>query len=793
MSHTADIARPLETHEAFRSGGGRMRTFWFGSVAALALAAAAGQAQANGLEADAIATAAAGEAAVDEIIVLGQGQTRHVQAVDGAEILKEVPAASPLKLVEKLPNVNLQAADAFGAYEWAARISIRSFGQRQLGFTLDGVPLGDMSYGNINGLHISRAISGDNIGRVVLAQGTGAMEAASSSNLGGALKFYSREPSENRGGLFTTTVGSNQTFRGFLRLESGALASGARAYLSYDYMGSDKFRDYGGDHTHDKVNFKVVQPIGEGKVTAWLNWSERREDDYQDFTLEMYNRLGGGWDNITTNWPLAVQLAEIGHNRGDTGVAPKFPEYGKVFPAPIVSVDDTYANSSGLRNDWLGAVTVDLPLGEVLDVSLTGYGHNNLGQGQWWSPYVASPNYGLPGATTDNAPLSIRTTDYDMKRRGVLGSATLAVGGHAINGGFWYEDNDFIQARQFYGLNRSNPGRSTHTFAKNPFLTQWKYDYDTTTWKFHIQDTWTISDRLTINAGFKALSVETRNTTLVGPDLTGTVKAEDNFLPEAGIRLAINENHEVFADYAKNMRAFALDPFSGTTEGFNAIKDTLRPETAQVYEAGWRFRRPGLQGLVAAYYVNFKDRLFSLRVGSAIVGNPSQLANVGGVTAKGIETAIDWRFADGWSLFGSYAYNDSKYDDDLVDGNGVLVGQLKGKTTTDTPKHILKTDLAYDRDGLFGTLSVAYMSRRFFSYENDQSVPSRVVADLTLGYRFSGTPLLDGLEAQVNVSNLFNEEYFSTISSNGASIRGDTQTLLNAPPRQVFVTIRKSF
>ena len=51
------------------------------------------------------------------------------------------------------------SSDPFGAYEWATRISVRGFGQEQLGFTLDGVPLGNMAYGNDNGLHISRAIS----------------------------------------------------------------------------------------------------------------------------------------------------------------------------------------------------------------------------------------------------------------------------------------------------------------------------------------------------------------------------------------------------------------------------------------------------------------------------------------------------------------------------------------------------------------------------------------------------------------------------------------------------------
>jgi hypothetical protein len=62
-------------------------------------------------------------------------------------------------VLNKLPGVNFQSADSFGTYEWSARITLRGFNQNQLGFTLDDIPLGDMSYANYNGLHISRAIS----------------------------------------------------------------------------------------------------------------------------------------------------------------------------------------------------------------------------------------------------------------------------------------------------------------------------------------------------------------------------------------------------------------------------------------------------------------------------------------------------------------------------------------------------------------------------------------------------------------------------------------------------------
>ena len=112
------------------------------------------------------------------LIVLGFGETRQVQTVTAQDLSLLTPGTSPLKAISKLPGVNFQSADPFGAYEWSTRISIRGFNQNQLGFTLDGrSPLGDMSYGNYNGLHISRAIISEDLGAVTVSQGAGALRA----------------------------------------------------------------------------------------------------------------------------------------------------------------------------------------------------------------------------------------------------------------------------------------------------------------------------------------------------------------------------------------------------------------------------------------------------------------------------------------------------------------------------------------------------------------------------------------------------------------------------------------
>src|SRR4051812_1835735 len=176
----------------------------FASLAAgVALAAfCAGLAHAADPAPVADAAPAATEAApVDggEVVVLGFGRGRQEQEVTAADIGRLTPGSSPFKAIEKLPGVQYQAGDPFGAYEWAVRISLRGFNQNQLGFTLDNVPLGDMSYGNVNGLHISRAIISENVGRTVVAQGAGALGTASTSNLGGTIQFYSDDPNREFG------------------------------------------------------------------------------------------------------------------------------------------------------------------------------------------------------------------------------------------------------------------------------------------------------------------------------------------------------------------------------------------------------------------------------------------------------------------------------------------------------------------------------------------------------------------------------------------------------------------
>jgi iron complex outermembrane receptor protein len=738
---------------------------------------------------------------VEEIVVFGVGESRQQASITATALAVEAPGTSPLKAIERLPGVSFQSADAFGAYEWSARIVLRSFNQNQLGFTLDGVPLGDMSYGNHNGLHISRAIISENVGRVDVAQGSGALGTASSSNLGGTVQFISRRPSETFGLDVAGTFGTESTLRGFARLDTGAFGpAGTALSLSVVDSGMDKWKGVG-EQQQTQINFSFVQPVGRGEITGFLNRSERRENDYQDMSLEQIARLGRDFDNISGDYALAVRIADIGNNRGDTGAPVSNAAAGTVYPAPIATVDDAYFNAAGLRDDTLGALTFSYPLTDALSVSLTGYGHNNEGQGLWWTPYVPTPAGARDQsgtAITAPGPISVRTTEYEIERRGAIGSATLDLGAHQIEAGFWLEQNDFNQARRFYGLARAANTRDSLEFQRNPFFTQWEYDFETETRLFYVQDSWDVTAALTVFGGFKSLSVENTARTVTGPNKTGTIKAEDNFLPQLGATYDVNADHQLFVSFSENIRAFESSntggPFSASAAGFAALRDTVQPESSKTIEAGWRFRTERLQGALAVYNVDFEDRLLAVSLGSPILGLGSGIQNVGAVSSRGFEAAAVWTIDDAWSAFGSFSYNDSTYEDDVIDGAGVLVAATGGKTVVNTPETLFRAELSYDDGTLFGTLAAAYTGERFSSYLNDESVDAYTLFELTGGYRFTDTGgWLDGTEIQVNVTNLLDEDHISTVGSGGFQNTAGRQTFLPGAPRQAFVTLRRRF
>ena len=180
---------------------------------------------------------------------VGRGKARAGSAVDRMDLQLAPVGTSALKVIERLPGVNVQSADPFGTYEWSNRITMRGFQTQQIGQTFDGITLGDMSYGNFNGLGIGRAIDPDNLGGATVLQGSGALGTSSTNNLGGVVQYTSAEPFGKRTISLSQMVGEANTRRTAGRFDTGLLTLGANSgfngFVSLSRIDNDKWKGSG--------------------------------------------------------------------------------------------------------------------------------------------------------------------------------------------------------------------------------------------------------------------------------------------------------------------------------------------------------------------------------------------------------------------------------------------------------------------------------------------------------------------------------------------------------------------
>ncbi|WP_170841981.1 TonB-dependent receptor [Sphingomonas gellani] len=729
-----------------------------------------------------VASDASADDTQGDIVVLGRGETRQVQTLTKSDLDAQPPAASPIKALEKLPSVNFQSADPLGVNEYSTSISVRSFGQTQLGYTLDGMPLGNMSYGSFNGLHISRAAISENVAGAELAQGAGALDTPASSNLGGTIKFTTVDPSQTLGGEIDAGYGSQNTYRLFARLDTGDLGDGTRAYISGAHLDQPKWKGNGKTSSW-QTNAKLISPLGpDTTLTVYGAYSDLATDDYMDVSRSIVDRYGWNWDYLRYDWATAVALATAyqANPSGDCG--------GNAYPLGIRCVDDTYYDGTTLRSDVLGYLRLESRLSDKVQVRVQPYFHHNRGEGTWWYPYSGTPG---------GAPLFVRSSGYGLDRWGATAAVTVELGAHSIEAGGWLERADVMSRRLRYGIaaDGSNWGHRQWPRMSDAFGSYYDFRYDVRTNQGFLQDTWQVTDALKVTAGFKALDVDVRARTIQTTitQAQGKIEARDLFLPQAGVNYMVTHDFELFGSYAENFSAFGSGPFSTDQASFDATSGDLKPESSRTFEGGLRLHLPRFEGVLAGYHVKFRNRLAGFSPCSVIETCASITSNVGSVTTYGIEAAGTWRLVRHLSLFGSYSYTNAQYDDDTVNGAGEVVLRTRDRQVVGVPRHIANAEVAYDDGTVFGRVGAGYQSRRYYTFLNDASIDGRIVASLSLGVRFAGDGPLAGLEVQGNVTNLFDKNYFATFGSTNSDVAGNYQGGMVGAPRQFFITARKRF
>jgi iron complex outermembrane receptor protein len=246
------------------------------------------------------------------------------------------------------------------------------------------------------------------------------------------------------------------------------------------------------------------------------------------------------------------------------------------------------------------------------------------------------------------------------------------------------------------------------------------------------------------------------------PGYSTKLDSNSNLLPSLGVQYKLDESNEFFASYTRNFSAVPDSLLEAGAAGVDVSR--VKPEKADNFDLGYRRATGNLALSATLYYIKYTDKLVSLSGLAAkdyTNGSSGVWTNIGGTESYGTEIAAHYRLPEGFGLMGSFSTTHATYTAGTPDGT-----ITKGKRVVDTPSVIASYGLLYNAHGFDAGFIGKTTGKRYGTYDNDNAVGSVTVFDFNLGYtrRFTDANFIKSLTLGINVTNVFDKNYLSSVS-----------------------------
>ncbi|SNY52410.1 TonB-dependent Receptor Plug Domain [Arsukibacterium tuosuense] len=721
------------------------------------------------------------EAEIESITIVGKKATYANNIVDESMKNQQSNMTSVLAVIDNLPGVLINEGDAFGADDWSTSISIRGFqvdlSQQQIGITIDGIANGNSNYGG--GAKANRYIDSENLALVEVSQGTADIASRSNEALGGTLNFTTIDPDYDKKITTSLSLGESDAQKFFVRLNSGEIFDNTFAWLSVSTQNSSDWMDQAAENTRDHFAAKVISMIGDTKITGYLSYDDTHEDNYQRIYGLAQFAQEPTWDQLTSEW---------------TG---------------IPYIDQAYRRGwSTLRENLFGYLEAEWQMGSV-DFKTNVYYHDNEGRGDWIPPYLVevtndgagnansellpqtvfggpflgqiffvnqagatlTPNagcvssltfpYGGGAAQYDPAcyqagaiPVSsYRHTHYKKQRLGINGDFTwetqIAEFDNVLRGGFWYEDVDRGEYRDWHKIIDSRTG---FRYDNTPYWVQYDREFPTDTLMYYVQNEIDFGAAL-VKLGLKQFNVDVAKDDLFNSANDIDVSSDSDLLLNIGIVVPVNKNLEIFSGFAQNFAAVK----DVVLERDDADVSFVEPEETDNFDLGLRYSGNGINAGVTYYQIKFDNRITFISSETVtgidfLESAAGGYINDGGVESSGFEASVDYALNANWRVYSSLTINDSEYTDAAIKGNKVL----------GVAENMAVLTLDWQQDDYFAGVSTKYVGKRPLDQENSAEVDSYTVTDFYIG---TASKIAEtDVQLRLTINNLFDTSYLGTIA-----------------------------
>lgn len=720
---------------------------------------------------------------------IGENKISTTVAITREALLSAPSGVSGLKMLEQLPGFNVQTDGALGLYEFGNSVQTRAFNLDQIGFVIDGIPMGRSDA--FGGSPVFRYVDNENLASVQAAVGAGDVSMPSYASLGPVISYNSVAPQNDLGVFVSQTFGDDSLSRTFIRLSTGNIGP-FKGYVSGTKLNSDLWRGVGSiDREHWEA--QVHTDLG-GDSWARFKFVSNDFFDYDSPSLTRAQYLSATPD----------LGGAVGRYRGYIDVpAPTTAGFTpSVVGVPYSNTNYTYTAplAINVRNDKLYGATVHLGIASGVWMETTAYWEAKGGYGVSPDSYANSLSRYTPQAAVGLPVVAPKGTQYGRSgvggdRYGITSKLHWEMGVHTFEAGVWMELDKYNRTQ--LRLNTTDGSPASAPVDSQVVYFRRVYASERNIVQVFARDTIALADdRLQLVFGVNGLDMDyqqrgyrdfadyyrvVRGVAVAGygPQYN-RARYKDFFLPQAGALFKLSGRTQVFASYTENL---ALpkgmdDIFSVTLAGSPGVVPAPAPERSTNIEFGIRTNQPEFYASLSGFYTRFSNRIQSITTFLAGSSGATEtfFTNVGRVKSYGAELTATYKPAwlDGLAYFNLNAtYNHATFQDNIVGTATVLTA---GKFLPDSARWVVNGGMTIEpASWLVANISGKHTSRRWSTMANtlgSDIAPFTVFsAYVDIGDGWTVGPLKT-VKARFNVDNLFDTDklafIFTAVSGDGA-------------------------
>lgn len=278
-------------------------------------------------------------------------------------------------------------------------------------------------------------------------------------------------------------------------------------------------------------------------------------------------------------------------------------------------------------------------------------------------------------------------------------------------------------------------------------------EVDIEVFSFFIQDEIALSKQLdlVLGARFDSFDIDVLDNDTQDPAERNSSNRDEEISPRLGLIYKPAENVSIYLSQTESFLPRSGEQFADLPDD-----EALEPETFETREIGLKWDFPSGISLSAAYFENEAERA---------VDNPANTGTLINIATEveGFELQLTGNILPNWNVTANYSNLDGELDD-------VEEPARDGNTPRELPENTLSVWNNIQISEAFGLgIGATYQDESFADVDNEDILPSYVRFDAAAYYDVSDTTRL-----QLNIENLFDEEYFPNAHT-------DDQVTVGAP------------